>query len=153
MTTLAPKDPDTDIEYAIDARRLVYAEMRRDWPYEAGAITKAPRHTGYYYEATTAGETKHNWPTLPRAALETVSDGSVVWTARHPDDSALASVASVAWSVDDGISVVAERFESGIIYPTLSGGTDGVDYDLTARITWSTGQVEDVTVTIPVRSQ
>lgn len=152
MTTLEAKDPDRDTEYAIDARRLAYAEMRRDWPYAQGAITKAPRHTGLYYEATTAGETKAHWPDLPRAAGQTVTDGSVVWTARAPSSATLPTISSVTWTVDPtgALSVASERIDSGIVYPTLSGGTDGAEYELTAHITWSNGQVEDLTVTIPV---
>ena len=152
MTTLEAKDPGTDTEYAIDARRLAYQEMRRDWPYDAGVFVKAPRHTGFYYESTTAGETKHNWPDLPRAAAETVTDGSVVWTARRPEDATLPTISGVTWSVDPAgaLAVDSERIEGGIVYPTLTGGTDGVDYELTAHITWSTGQAEDLTVTIPV---
>lgn len=152
MSDLGAKDPNTDTEYAIDARRLAYSEMRRGWPYAAGVIVRAPRHTGFYYEATTAGETKHNWPDLPRAAAQTVADGSVVWTARHPDDAELPTISSVTWAVDPtgDLAVDSERIEGGIVYPTLTGGTAGVEYELTATITWSTGQVEDLTVTVPV---
>jgi len=154
-TTLDAKDPDVDTEYAIDARRLAYQEMRRDWPYDAGKFVKAPRHTGFYYECTTAGETKHNWPDLPRAAAQTVQDGSAVWTARHPDDAELPTISGVTWDVDPvgELAVDSERIEGGIVYPTLTGGADGEDYELTAHITWSIGQVDDITVTIPVRSQ
>jgi hypothetical protein len=152
VTTLDTKDPDRDAEYAIDARRLAYAEMRRDWPYEAGAFVKSPRHTGFYYECTTAGETKHNWPDLPRAANQTVADGSVVWTARLPSAATLPTISTVTWDVDPAgeLAVDSERIEGGIVYPTLTGGVDGESYELTAHVTWSNGQVDDVTVTIPV---
>lgn len=149
-----PKDPDVDTEYAIDARRLAYQEMRRSWPYAITQIVKAPRHTGFYYEATTAGETKQNWPDFPRAEAETVTDGSVVWTARHPSSSDLPTISSVTWTVSpSGLTVDSERIDGGIVYPTVADGTDGVDYEITAHITWSTAQVDEVTVTVPVRSQ
>ncbi len=155
MTTLDAKDPNVDTRYSIDARRLAYQEMRRSWPYATGQFVRAPRHTGLYYEATTAGETKHNWPELPRAAAETVTDGSVVWTARHPSSATLPTISSVTWTVSPSgeLSVDSSSIEGGIVYPTLADGEDGTDYELTAHITWSTGQIDDVTVTIPVAEQ
>lgn len=154
MTTLDAKDPDRDRAYAIDARWLAYGELRRDWPYSAGTFLKAPRHTGFYYEVTTPGETKHNWPDLPRAAGQTVQDGSCVLTARHPNDATLPSISSVSWAVTpSGLSVLSEVISGGIVEPTVSGGVDGVDYEVTAHIQWSTGQEDDITLTIPVRSQ
>lgn len=153
--TLEPKDPDTNAEYTLDVRAAVITSIRRDWPYQLGMIGKVPKHTGFYYECTTAGETKAFWPEFSRASGETVDDGSVVWTARHPDDSSLPTISAVTWGVagdDDELEVASDRIEGGIIYPTLAGGTLGIDYELTAHITWSTGQQDDVTVTIPVRS-
>lgn len=154
-TTLDSKDPNTDTEYAIDARRLAYSDMRRDWPYASGAITKALQHTGFYYEATIGGETAHRSPPLPRTEDGTVRDGTVEWTARHPDSVSLPTISSVTWEVDPpgALDVDSERIEGGIVYPTLTGGTDGVEYELTAHLEWSTGQVDDVTVTIPVEQR
>lgn len=154
MSSTLVKDPDRDTRYEIDARRLIFAEMRRDRPYAEGAIVKAPRHTGFYYECTASGETKHNWPDLPRADGETVQDGSVEWTARHPSSSSLPTVASVSWAVDaSGLTVPSHDIEGGLIFPTLSGGTDGESYEVTATITWPTGQVDDLTFTVEVGQQ
>lgn len=154
MTSTLTKDPDRDTRYEIDARRLVYGEMRRDRPYTAGSIVKAPRHTGYYYECTEAGETKHHWPDLPRADEETVQDGSVEWTARHPSSASLPAVSSVSWAVDPtGLTVPSHDIEGGLIFPTFSGGTAGESYEVTATITWSTGQVDDLTLTLEVEQQ
>jgi hypothetical protein len=154
VTTLGPKDPDVDTEYGIDARYLAYQEIRRSWPYGLGTVGRAPRHTGFYYEATTAGETKQHWPDFPREAGGTVEDGSVVWTAKHPNDVSLPSIASVSWAVSpSGLTVGSERLDGGIVYPTLEDGVDGVDYEVTAHLTWSNGQQDDITVTIPVRAQ
>jgi hypothetical protein len=148
------KDPNVDTEYEIDYRKLVAQEMRRDRPYSVGAIVKAPRHTGFYYECTTAGETKFNWPDLPRAAGVTVADGSVVWTARLPSSSALPTISSVTWDVEPaGLEVDSERIEGGIVFPTFTGGVAETLYEFTAHLVWSTGQREDVTGTVLVEQQ
>lgn len=152
MTTLSPKDPNTPTEYAIDPRRLAYPMMMRDWPYEEGAVVRAPQHTGWYYECTTPGETGHHYPRLPRADGETVQDGSVTWTAKHPQNALVPIVISVEWIITPAgeLTVQSHRIENGILYPTLVGGVDGREYEVTARVTWSTPQQEDITVTIPV---
>lgn len=152
MNTLDPKDPNTPTEYAIDVRRTVYAPMLRDWPYPQGAVVRAKIHTGFYYECTQAGETSAYEPRLPRADGEKVRDGSLEWTARHPANAALPSIQLVDWIVEPAgeLTVTNTRVEGGIVYPTFSGGEAGSSYQVTARVTWSTGQVEDVTVVIPV---
>ncbi len=148
------KDPDRDVVCELDARSVVSGVMRRDRPYVGGSIVKAPRHEGYYYECTTAGETSFYWPALPRTANATCVDGSVVWTARSPSSANLPTVSSVAWAVSpSGLTVPTHYVEGGLIFPTFSGGAAGVSYEVTATITWSTGQVDDVTLTVDVAQQ
>lgn len=145
------KDPDQDITLELDVRSLAYGEMRRGRPYSTGTFVRAPRHTGFYYECTTAGETKAHWPDLPRAATETVTDGSVVWTARHPSDATLPSISDVAWEVSAAaLAVDSETISGGLIFPVLSGGVAGVTYTVTATVTWSTGQIDDVSFYVEV---
>ncbi len=159
MTTSFPvlgrKDPNVDAEYAIDARLAAVTAMRRGWPYTGGAIASAPEHTGYYYECTEAGETRWRSPTLPSVEGATVQDGSVQWTARNPTSSSLPTVASVTWEIspDSDLTVASARTESGVVYPTFSGGTAGEEYEVTAHIVWSTAMHQDLTVVIPVENR
>lgn len=160
MNVLAAKDPNADTEYAIDARAAIITAVRRDWPYSEGAVVKHPRHKGYYYEATMAGETSYAWPetlgsSWPVEEGLTVVDGSVEWTARHPSSTDLPTISSVSWDVDPSgdLSVDSDRIDGGIVYPKLTGGADGMTYEVTAHITWSTGQRDDITVVIPVAQQ
>lgn len=152
MNVLDPKDPNVPTRYAIDVRRIAISTMRRDWPYSQGEVARAPVHTGFYYECTKAGETRGHHTALPRADGETVLDGSVEWTARDPSSVSLPNVSGVEWFVDPAgeLAVASEDITNGILYPLLTGGVAGSQYALTARVTWSTGQAEDVTVVIPV---
>src|SRR5687767_4775396 len=112
---LDAKDPDHDTEYAIDARSEVIVELRRDWPYDLGAIAKSKPFNGFYLECTQAGETEFRSPTLPSTDGATVRDGSVMWTVRHPSSSSLPSISSVSWAVSPaGLTVASERTELGI---------------------------------------
>jgi hypothetical protein len=157
MTTLEAKDPDANKRYAIDVRLFGYEEMRRDWHYPIGKVVRAPWHTGFYYECTQDGETKRGYPPLPREDGLEVADGSVIWTARAPASASLPSIQSVSWLVDPTtaapLTVASTVIDGGIVYPVLSGGEDAVTYSLTAQLTWSNGQRDDVTVEIPVAQQ
>lgn len=153
MTTLAEKDPDVIAEYSIDWRDQLVEEADRETDFEAGQIVQAQRDTGWYYECTTAGRTSSRYPTWPRAAGITVQDGSVIWTARHPSDASVSLVSSAVWTVPDGITMNSQRESGTLTYITLSGGTDGQDYDILCRMTPTTGNIIEQTITVPVRAQ
>jgi hypothetical protein len=100
---LAPKDPDAPATYSIDFHDEVVREAKRDCDFISAQFVRPQRGTGFYYECTTAGRTSAHYPTWPRAAAETVNDGSAVWTARHPTGSSIPTIASVTWTVPTGI--------------------------------------------------
>lgn len=154
-TTLAAKDPDEAKEYSIDWRNELVQAATRSTDVTLGQFLRYPNiDTGFYYEVTTAGRLAQHFPArLPRAAAQTVADGSAVLTAMHPDDATLLSVSSAVWTVPTGITLDSQ-VESGFLTNiTLSGGTDGVDYELTCRMTPSSGEEIEQTITIPVRAQ
>lgn len=151
--TLDPKDPDVPATYSIDWRRELIGEALRQTEFVSGAVVRPQRGTGFYYECTTAGLTGRQYPTWPRAGGEVVRDGSVEWTARHPDDASVPTVSSAVWTVPDGITKDSQSETDTHTHITLSGGTDGEDYELTCRMTPSSGNAVDQSVTIEVRSQ
>lgn len=151
--TLAPKDPDSAQEYAIDARVHVVPPARRKWPYDSLDVVRGSQmHTGFYYVCTQAGETGHKHPVWPRADGETVADGSVIWTCRAPASAGLPAISTVVWD-GGGLTVDSQRIDDGVAYVTLSGGVAGTSYEVTARITWNNGHADDYTITIPVSEQ
>jgi hypothetical protein len=151
--TLAQKDPDVIATYSIDWEDELVAEADRDQVFSVSDIARPNLATGFYLQCTTAGRTGDHYPTWPRADGETVWDGSVLWTTRHPNSVSVPSVSSATWSVPTGIvqdSISNVGFVSSI---TLSGGTDGVDYELTCRMTPSSGPVVEQSIIVPVRHQ
>lgn len=73
-----------------------------------------------------------------------------------------ATIVTATWIVPAGLTKVSDNTNAvtihGITYPIntvatiwLSGGTDGVDYTLTCRITTSDGRTLDASMVIPVR--
>lgn len=151
--TLEAKDPDVNAEYGIDFHDQIVTEALRRTFFSAGAILFFPRDTGWYYEVTTAGKTGQNYPdSLPRAAGQTIVDGSCVLTCRHPTG-ILPTISSAAWTLPSGITLASQRQDGLVAYATLAGGTDGVDYDITCRLTPSSGNPIDKTITVPVRAQ
>lgn len=150
--SLDAKDPDVPATYSIDWRRHLIGEALRETEFVQGAVVRPERATGFYYECTTAGLTKARYPVWPRVSGETVQDGSVVWTARHPDTPSLPSVQSATWTVPSGITKDSQSERATHTHITLSGGTDGEDYELTCRMTPSSGNVVEQSITVQVRS-
>ena len=154
MSELSPKDPDVAAEYSIDWYDELVDEAARDTAFEEGELARAQRETGWVYECTTPGRTSAHWPTQwARAEGQTTQDGSLVWTARHPDTAATAGIQSVSWEVPSGLTFDSQREVGAVAFVTVSGGTDGVDYDVLCRLTPTVGDVIEKTITIPVRSQ
>jgi len=151
---LDPKDPNVAATYTIDWHDELVLEALREHAFTAGAFVQAQRDTGFYYECTTAGRTATNYPrTWPRAAGETVLDGSVVWTCRHPSTATVALVSSVVWTVPTGITKDSQSESGALANIVLSGGTDGVDYEILCRMTPTIGSVMEKTITVQVRAQ
>jgi hypothetical protein len=110
--------------------------------------------TGWYYKCTTAGRTSSARPAkFPRIDAATFRDGSAVFETVHPDDETVPEVDTAVWTVPSGLTKdlqTEDRFATNI---TLSGGTDGEDYEVTCRMTPTSGDALDQTIVIPVRSQ
>lgn len=155
MTILTtPKDPDTPATYEIDIRDEFIVEVRRNYQYPLNDVVRDQRGSGFLFLCTKAGTTGRNYPEAwPRAANEIVRDGSAEWTSQHPLDVTVPTIQSVTWIVPTGLTLDSQSESDHSAKVTLSGGTDGQDYDVTARITPTTGSPRDVTMTIPVRQQ
>lgn len=149
--SLDPKDPDVATTYSINWIEALVDEALRGADFALNAIVRPQRVTGFYYEATTAGKTKAHYPVWPIVAGATVLDGSVIWTARHPADVTVPTVSSALWTVPAGITKDSQSETATHTHITLSGGTAGEDYLLTCRMTPSSGNPEERSITVPVR--
>jgi hypothetical protein len=151
--TVKQKDPDHPATYSLDVRRRLVNRAVRESAVVVGAFVRAEPDLGWYYECTTAGITSRYFPEWPRAASETVNDGSVIWTSRHPDDAVVPKVSTVLWTVEDGLTLDSQSEDDHEIHATFSGGVHGQDYDAVASVTPSDGNPFDVTIIVPVREQ
>lgn len=154
MSTLAKeKDPDVATVYEIDVFEQIVVEAYRSHRFEVDDVVRAPKDTGFFYVCQTAGRTGDHYPQYwPRAASETVADGSVVWNTVHPDSAGPTTIQIVTWIMPTGLTLDSQSEANHVATATISGGTADVDYDVTARITPTVGPPIDVTITIPVRN-
>lgn len=154
IVTLDPKDPDVSATYSIDWHDELITEAWRRYDFAVGAVVYYPRDEGWYFEVTTAGRTGTHYPhQLPRAAGQTVNDGSAVLTCRHPSTPTVPQVSSASWTVPSGITQDSSSVDGTLTHIVLSGGTDGMDYDILCRMTPTIGSVKEKTITVQVRSQ
>jgi hypothetical protein len=150
---LEVKDPNVPATYSIDWIDELVDEASRETEFSLGTIVQAQRDTGWYYECTTAGRTSAHYPQWPRLAGETVADVSIVWTARHPDDVTTTEVQSATWAVPAGLTLVSQSQTGLVTQITVSGGVDGVDYEVTCAMTPTVGAAREQTIVIPVRER
>jgi len=149
----APKDPNVAITYSIDWSSRLVPELARKTEYELGEIVRPPRFEGFYLECTLAGWSSQYHRELPRVAGQTAEDGSVQWTVRHPASVTVPTVQSAVWTVPTGITLDSQSEDGHETFVTLSGGTDGQDYELVCRMTPTAGNPVDQTIIVPVRQQ
>lgn len=148
-----PQHPDEIVRYTVDFT----AEMAKLWQpgaeYALGEKIRPAVSSGFDYEATTPGRTAGRAPRWPKAVGATVSDGSVTWTCRASStDSLEATLSSVAWAVDDGMTVASDSVSGMTASALVSGGQDGQDYDVTVTATFSDTQVRVARFTVRVRA-
>lgn len=111
---------------------------------------------GFEFEATTAGETGTAPVRWPKTAGQTVTDGSVVWTARAISTaSLLATVTGTpTWTVPTGYTATAEAISNNIASALVSvpASADGDDAQITITPVRSDSQVLPQLVILPVRT-
>jgi hypothetical protein len=151
---LDQKDPDVNAEYGIDFHDELVTEALPRMNYALNEVLFFAQDTGFYYQVTTAGKTGLSYPrNLARVSGDTVKYGSCVLTCKAPSEVSIASISTAAWTLPSGITNASQRTSGLSAFITLAGGTDGVDYDITCRLTPSVGNPIDKTITIQVRAQ
>ena len=62
-------------------------------------------------------------------------------------------IQSSVWSVPEGLNSSSESFDSTKCVVWLDGGTDGVKYTISNRITTSSGRIMERSATLKVKSR
>ena len=150
--TVEEKDPDVPQTYEIDTRDRFVPEVNRSYEYAVDDVVRFGRDNGFYLKCTKAGISGRYNPYSPREANQQIRDGSVEWVSVRPADATVPVISTVAWTVGD-LTLDSQEETDHIARATVSGGKDGQDYEVTARITPDVGDAIDVTLTIPVRDQ
>lgn len=153
LNQLDPKDPDTPATYSINWRKELVLELQRETEYVLGAVGLAPADTGFDYECTKAGRTSYHYPRngWPRAAGEVVRFGTAEFAARQPGTVSIPTIQSAVWALPAALTEDSKSEEGTVTHITISGGVDGEDYELTCRMTPSTGSPIERTIVVPVR--
>lgn len=144
------KPANVDETFALDWRKFIVQAWRPETDYALGSIMRASVGTGFYYEATVAGISARLMPDLPIVDGETVTDGSLVWTARHPSTPTLDSISTSDWTLDAGISEVSKAINGFLTTITIGGGVEGEQYRATNLITKSNGEDEEDSLIIEI---
>ena len=84
------------------------------------------------------------WPVKdPNAVLDYFLDWTLWLTTGDAID-------SIVWTVPSGLTLETQTISGAKAYLWLSGGTDGVSYNILCRVTTVDGRIDDRTVSIQV---
>lgn len=126
-----------EIEYA----RALEITWRPGTSYSTSTYVRPTTPNGYEYECTSGGQSATTEPLWPRTVAETVSDGSVTWTARAFSTNATDTISSVNIESPAGITVGTPNTSGTVVDFTVSGGTSPVTYEVSCEVTSSGSEV------------
>lgn len=110
-----------------------------------------PRAAGLEFECTTSGSTGSDEPRWPKVEGETVTDGTVEWTAREISSSSLrTSISSTVAPSATGLTVSGPSVEDLAYRYLVAGGYDGQAYLLTHRVTCANGEILELVGRLPI---
>lgn len=152
--TLASKTVDETVPVQVDWHDYLARLWDPGRVMTAGRIIRPrrARATGFDYEVTTAGRTGGREPVWPKTLGATVTNGSVVFTARAGSTASMRALVSTAvWESDVGLTL-SEPSSSDYVYTTyVSGGEAGSSYRITLRVTLSVGgEIKEQVMILPV---
>jgi hypothetical protein len=148
--------PGSTVKCELDLTPSLVNWHRQGVSYASTARVRIPGVPGLEYECTTAGETGASPIRWPKVAAQTVTDGSVVWTARAISTASLLATISgtPTWTVPTGYSVSGQAISNNIASALIAvpASADGDDAQITILPVRSDSQVLPQIVILPVRT-
>lgn len=110
--------------------------------YDATDYVRPTRANGFEYEATHSGTAQSGVrePKWPTTAGNTVTDGSVTWTARAFSTNATDTISTRTVTADSGLTVDSSAIDARTVTATISGGTAPGMYDVVCQIVTAAGE-------------
>jgi hypothetical protein len=152
---LIDKDPNDTLDYVLSLADWLRASdeyWRPGVEARAGEIytPDTARLNGHRYRVDNSGRAAMNPPAWPTGSNATVADGNIVWREIGLED----TISSVAWTVPAGITQSGSPTNTTHTATiTLTGGTAGATYLLSARITTTQGRITDKSFKVRVAEQ
>lgn len=147
------QDPSDVLDYPVDFTGECVRFRMPDTAYAVNTCVRPFKATGLQYKATTAGRTGTQEPRWPETAGQTVTDGSVVWTAEAASSSSMIrQLASATWSPDNGVTASGASTDAAAALATakLSGGVAGQSYLVRVAATFTDGNVRNHCFTLRI---
>lgn len=117
-------------------------------------LPRSPEATGLQYRCTVAGVTsgapasRVRWPTV---AGQSVTDGTVTWTAEAADAQSLRTTISGSVFVVPSALTAGTPTVSDLAYVVqIAGGVDGTSYEVKHQITMANGELKEGVAVLPV---
>lgn len=144
--------------YGFDVGALTVAPWQPNASIPANALIRPTQknQTGFIYQnGASAGQSGSSEPTWLAAVNATVSDGSLLLTARVPPVVGQDQIASVAWTQvnpeDANLTIGNQANTTLIATAEIGGGTVGVTYQVLVTVTMTSGQIWPQSIYITIQ--
>lgn len=149
------KDPDDADTFAVDFEKACARIWLPNTDFAASTRIRvySPASGAGYDHEWSGGRTGARVPKFGASVNQTAVDGSGVWTCRTLSSASLYRTISgtPTWTADSGITVANEAIADTVATATLSGGTDGNDYTVLVKATFSDSTSRTQVCILPVK--
>lgn len=147
-----PKRSFDKVPLQVDWHDYLVNLWRPGVAYSLGARTRPrrARATGKQYRITTAGVSGHKEPRWTNG-MDTVTDGTAVWTPEAIDSNSLRStISSDDWPDVTGLTL-SDESNGDLVYEIFAdGGTSGQTYEVKHQVTLANGEEKEAVIILPV---
>lgn len=140
MKVLHKTETET-IKITYDFRRALEYNWRAGRDYSVTDYVRPVVETGFEYECTSGGQTGSREPRWPTTLAGTVTDGSVVWTARAFGTNAADTLSSINLDAPTDLTLGEASIDGSRATFTVSGGDAGGCYMVSVEATTSASEV------------
>lgn len=148
------KTESESIQIEVDFRPWLELQWYPGTYQDIDDVRRPSEPNGHEYKCTLAGYTGAEEPDEFKDQKPSVGqifvDGGVRWVTQRASTEGQDAIASISISTDAGLTVGSSSYSGNLVLATVSGGTEGNQYEVSFEITTAAGWVYEKKETINI---